>query len=81
LYEESNAYSKNILFHVMNIILLGSPDAQSKAFRKVLVDEHIVDQRWEQYMDTLNSDWSGYTIFVSDFCFILFTANDHLSLL
>ncbi|KAG1762584.1 hypothetical protein EDD22DRAFT_952979 [Suillus occidentalis] len=63
LYEESNAYSKNILFHVMNFILLGSPDAQSKVFRKVLVDEHIVDQRWEQYMDKLNSDWNEYTIF------------------
>ncbi|KAG1737411.1 hypothetical protein EDB19DRAFT_1637011 [Suillus lakei] len=63
LYEEPNAYSKNILFHIMNFILLGSPDAQSKAFRKILVDGNIVDQRWEQYMDKLNSEWNGYTIF------------------
>jgi hypothetical protein len=81
LYEKSDAHSKNILFHVMNIILLGTLDAQSKAFRKILVDESIVDQQWEQYMDKLNSDWNGYTIFVSYFCFILFTANDYLSLL
>jgi hypothetical protein len=29
LYEESNAYSKNILFHLMNIILLGSHEYYS----------------------------------------------------
>ncbi|KAG2030680.1 hypothetical protein BDR03DRAFT_1016879 [Suillus americanus] len=63
LYGESDASSKNMLFRAMNIILFGSPDAQSRAFHKILVDESIVDARWKQYMDKLNSDWNGYTIF------------------
>jgi hypothetical protein len=71
LYGESNDYSKNIIFRVMNVVLFGSPDAQSKAFHKILVDGAIVDSRWKQYMDKLNSDWNGYTIFVSCCCFIL----------
>ncbi|KAG1850191.1 hypothetical protein F4604DRAFT_1934640 [Suillus subluteus] len=29
----------------------------------ILVDQDIVDARWKQYMDKLNSDWNGYTIF------------------
>ncbi|KAG1899518.1 uncharacterized protein F5891DRAFT_1189661 [Suillus fuscotomentosus] len=36
---------------------------ESKAFHKVWVDGRIVHARWEQYMDKLNSDWNGYTIF------------------
>lgn len=63
LYGESNDYSKTIIFRFMNVVLFGSPDAQSKAFHKILVDERIVDSRWKQYMDKLNSDWNGYTIF------------------
>lgn len=47
----------------MNVVLFGSPDVQSKAFHKILVDERIVDSRWKQYMDKLSSDWNGYTIF------------------
>ncbi|KAG1844496.1 hypothetical protein F4604DRAFT_1821522 [Suillus subluteus] len=43
----------------------GQPGARldSRAFRKILVDQDIVDARWKQYMDKLNSDWNGYTIF------------------
>ncbi|KAG1838047.1 hypothetical protein C8R48DRAFT_791482, partial [Suillus tomentosus] len=62
LYGESDA-SKNMLFRAMNVILFGSPDAQSRAFHKILVDQNIVDARWKQYIDKLNSDWNGYTIF------------------
>jgi hypothetical protein len=71
LYGESKDYSKKIIFRVMNVVLFGSPDGQSKAFHKILVDGMIVDSRWKQYMDKLNSDWNGYTIFVSCCCFIL----------
>ncbi|KAG1859589.1 hypothetical protein DFJ58DRAFT_682285 [Suillus subalutaceus] len=63
LYGESDASSKNMLFRAMNVILFGSPDAQSRAFHKILVDLDIVEARWKQYMDKLNSDWNGYTIF------------------
>ncbi|KAG2091844.1 uncharacterized protein F5147DRAFT_619830 [Suillus discolor] len=62
LYGESDA-SKNMLFRAMNVILFGSPDAQSRAFHRILVDQKIVDVRWKQYIDKLNSDWNGYTIF------------------
>lgn len=62
LYGESDA-SKNMLFRAMNVILFGSPDAQSRAFHKILVDQNIVDARWKQYIDKLNSDWNRYTIF------------------
>ncbi|KAG2151268.1 uncharacterized protein EDB93DRAFT_1249465 [Suillus bovinus] len=61
--EESNTTSKTTLFRAMNVIFFGSPDAQSRAFHKILVDGNIVDARWKQYIDKLNSDWNGYTIF------------------
>lgn len=63
LYGESDASSKNMIFRAMNAILFGSPGAQSRAFHKILVDRRIINARWKQYMDKLNSDWNGYTIF------------------
>ncbi|KAG2091846.1 uncharacterized protein F5147DRAFT_840739 [Suillus discolor] len=62
LYEKSNT-SQSMFFCALNVIFFGSPDAQSRAFHKILVDRKIIDVRWKQYMDKLNSDWNGYTIF------------------
>lgn len=63
LYGESDVSSKTILFPVMNVILFGSPDDQSSAFHKILVDRDIIEARWRQYIDRLNSDWNGSTIY------------------
>jgi hypothetical protein len=49
----------------MNVILFGSPDAQSKALRKIWVDYTIVQRRWKNFINRLNNEWNGYTIFVS----------------
>ncbi|KAG1878623.1 hypothetical protein C8R48DRAFT_687549 [Suillus tomentosus] len=60
LYGKSDA-PKNKLSRAINAMI--GRWQESKAFHKVWVDGRIVHTRWEQYMDKLNSDWNGYTIF------------------
>jgi len=47
----------------MNLVLFGSPDAHSKAIHGIWVDQTIVQPRWKNFIDRLNSEWNGYTIF------------------
>jgi hypothetical protein len=63
LYGDSNTRSNNILLRVMNFILFGSPNAHNKALQKIWVDSTIVQPRWKNFIDRLNSEWNGYTIF------------------
>ncbi|KAG1719828.1 hypothetical protein EDB19DRAFT_1860582 [Suillus lakei] len=62
LYGEYDTRSKKII-RVMNVILFGSPDVQSKAIRTIWVDETIVHPRWKDFTDRLTTEWNGYTIF------------------
>jgi hypothetical protein len=48
----------------MNFILFGSPDAHSEALHRIWVDETIVQPRWKNFIDRLNAEWNGYTVFV-----------------
>ena len=50
----------------MNFVLFGSPDGKSKAIHGIWVDDTIVEPRWKSFIDKLNSEWNGYTIFVSN---------------
>lgn len=80
LYGDPNARPKNMIIRVMNIILFGSPYAHSKALHRIWVDETILQPRWKNFIDRLNGEWSGYTIFVSRaFLHIVNAINDHLS--
>ncbi|KAG1894915.1 uncharacterized protein F5891DRAFT_699865 [Suillus fuscotomentosus] len=63
LYGDSVPHPKSVLFRVMNVILFGSPDAQSKALHKIWVDYTIVQRRWKNFINRLNNEWNGYTIF------------------
>ncbi|KAG2131682.1 hypothetical protein DEU56DRAFT_454610 [Suillus clintonianus] len=63
LYGDSNTPSNNILLRVMNVILFGSPDAHNKALQKIWVDSTIVQPRWKNFINRLNSEWNGFTIF------------------
>ncbi|KAG1733752.1 hypothetical protein EDB19DRAFT_1911469 [Suillus lakei] len=63
LYGDSIHRPKSVLFRVMNIVLFGSPDAHSKALHKIWVDYTIVQRRWKNFINRLNSEWNGYTIF------------------
>ncbi|KAG2139270.1 hypothetical protein DEU56DRAFT_912107 [Suillus clintonianus] len=63
LYGEYDTCSKKIILRVMNVILFGSPDAQSKAIHRIWVDETIVQPRWKNFIDRLTTEWNGYTIF------------------
>ncbi|KAG1740186.1 uncharacterized protein EDB91DRAFT_1133546 [Suillus paluster] len=63
LYRDSIIYSKNILLRVMNVILFGTPDAHNKALHKIWVDHIVVQPRWKNFINRLNSEWNGYTIF------------------
>ena len=66
LYGDLDAPRKSIILRVMNFVLFGSPDAKSKAVRRIWVDDTIVQPRWKNFIDKLNSEWNGYTIFVSN---------------
>ncbi|OAX33708.1 hypothetical protein K503DRAFT_775307 [Rhizopogon vinicolor AM-OR11-026] len=63
LYENPESRQKNFILRVMNLILFGSPDAYSKAIHGIWVDRTIVQPRWKNFIDRLNSEWNGYTIF------------------
>lgn len=63
LYGEHDTRSKKIILRVMNVILFGSPDAQSRAIHRIWVDETIVQPRWKDFIDRLTTEWNGYTIF------------------
>lgn len=65
LYGDPNSRSNNVLLRVMNFVLFGSPNAHNKALQKIWVDLTIVQPRWKNFIDRLNSEWNGYTIFVS----------------
>jgi hypothetical protein len=65
LYGEHDTRSKKIILRIMNVILFGSPDAQSRAIHMIWVDETIVQPRWKNFIDRLTTEWNGYTIFVS----------------
>ncbi|KAG2106115.1 hypothetical protein BD769DRAFT_1393244 [Suillus cothurnatus] len=47
LYGEHDTRSKKIILRIMNVILFGSPDAQSKKIHMIWVDETIVQPRWK----------------------------------
>ncbi|KAG2757638.1 hypothetical protein P692DRAFT_20824463 [Suillus brevipes Sb2] len=63
LYGDPNSRSNNVLLRVMNFVLFGSPNAHYKALQKIWVDSTIVQPRWKNFIDRLNSEWNGYTIF------------------
>lgn len=63
LYGDTNTRSNNILLRVMNFILFGSPNAYNKVLRKIWVDSTIVQPRWKNFINRLNNEWNGYTIF------------------
>ncbi|KAG2034509.1 hypothetical protein BDR03DRAFT_900965 [Suillus americanus] len=63
LYRESITRPKRIFLRLMNVMLFGSPDAQSKALHRIWVDDTIVQPRWKNFIDRLTTEWNGYTIF------------------
>ncbi|KAG1894917.1 uncharacterized protein F5891DRAFT_1060440 [Suillus fuscotomentosus] len=63
LYVDYIPPPKSILFRVINVILFGAPGAQSKALHKIWVDCTIVQRRWESFINRLNSEWKGYSVF------------------
>ncbi|KAG1841630.1 hypothetical protein C8R48DRAFT_55612 [Suillus tomentosus] len=63
LYGEHDTRSNKIILCIMNVILFGSPVAQSKAIHRIWVDETIVQPRWKDFIDRMTTEWNGYTIF------------------
>ncbi|KAG1879054.1 hypothetical protein F4604DRAFT_1923207 [Suillus subluteus] len=62
LYGKPNALPKCIR-RFMTFTLFGSFDAQSKAIYKIWVDKTVVQPRWKNFIDTLTTEWNGYTIY------------------
>ncbi|KAG2135052.1 hypothetical protein BD769DRAFT_449254 [Suillus cothurnatus] len=62
LYGKPNTLPKWIR-RFINFSLFGSFDAQSEAVHKIWVDKTIVQPRWKNFIDTLTTEWNGYTIY------------------
>ncbi|KAG2029943.1 hypothetical protein BDR03DRAFT_1017727 [Suillus americanus] len=62
-YSDSNLGPKSILFRIINDVLFRSPDARSHALHKTWVDYAIVQRHWKNFINRLNSEWNGYTMF------------------
>ncbi|KAG1908899.1 uncharacterized protein F5891DRAFT_32125 [Suillus fuscotomentosus] len=63
LYGEHDTRSNKPILYIMNVILFGSPVAQSRAIHRIWVDETIVQPRWKDFIDRMTTEWNGYTIF------------------
>ncbi|KAG1822485.1 uncharacterized protein BJ212DRAFT_1296539 [Suillus subaureus] len=62
LYGKPNALLKWIL-RFIKFALFGSFDAQSEAIHRIWVDKTIIQLQWKNFIDTLTSEWNGYTIY------------------
>ncbi|KAG0698961.1 hypothetical protein DFH29DRAFT_1070902 [Suillus ampliporus] len=62
LHREAYLTDRETGAKVLPRVLFGSPDAHSKALHKIWVDHTIVQPRWKNFINRLNSEWNGYTI-------------------
>ena len=55
----------HILFKVVNLFLLGSPNEHALRLQRVWVDDIINQPRWKDFVTRLTTELARYTIFVS----------------
>jgi hypothetical protein len=56
---------KVLLISVLDVALFGSLQSHRKSIDRVWVDGTVVVTRWKNFIDSLNKEWSQFTVFVS----------------
>ena len=62
---EQQIWNRSILFQVVNVFLLGSPNEHAVRLQRVWVDGIIILPRWKSFIDRLTAELDRYPIFVS----------------
>ena len=57
------------LVYFLNIALFGSLKSHKQSIDRVWVDDTVVATRWRNFFDNLKAEWTGFTVFVSQFSF------------
>ena len=50
---------------IADLFLFGGPSKYLKTLRSVWVDHTVIQPRWRAFIDALNAEWAGFTIYVS----------------
>jgi len=58
--------NKAFLPRLLNIVLFGSLRSHRRSIDRVWVDHRLVVIRWKYFIDRLNTEWSSFTVFVSE---------------
>ncbi|KAH7890171.1 hypothetical protein F5I97DRAFT_1850702 [Phlebopus sp. FC_14] len=61
--DEGNQPQLSSLIRVLDPILFGAPSAHVKQLRRIWVDRTINALRWRSFIDTLFTEWNGFTIY------------------
>ena len=59
-------WNRGIVFNMVNVFLLGSPNEHAVRLQRVWVDGTIILPRWKDFVNRLTTELGRYPIFVSD---------------
>ncbi|KAH7921699.1 hypothetical protein BV22DRAFT_1121988 [Leucogyrophana mollusca] len=63
IYKQGPEQPNSILFRFLNPFLFGGPAVHSRGLRGIWVDKIINAPRWKAFINQLNSEWNGFTIY------------------
>ena len=56
---------ETLIFRLSNLILWNAPQKHHRRIRRVWVDETINAPRWKDFITRQNTEWMGFTLYVS----------------
>ncbi|KAH7914555.1 hypothetical protein BJ138DRAFT_1143694 [Hygrophoropsis aurantiaca] len=63
VYEASPTDQHSMLLRMINPILFGAPLLHTKGLQGIWVDRMVNAPRWKTFINKLNSEWNGFTIY------------------
>ncbi|KAH7923791.1 hypothetical protein BV22DRAFT_1130364 [Leucogyrophana mollusca] len=63
IYDQNLNERKSIFLRLLNPILFGAPSIHTHGLRRIWVDRTVNAPRWKNFINKLNSEWSGFTIY------------------
>lgn len=79
IYYKEGHERETLIFRLLNLILWYGPRKHYKRVQRVWVDEIINAPRWKDFINQLDNEWLGFTIYVSAW-YILSAIEDLASL-
>lgn len=55
----------SLLLRIIDWFLFGTPSRHSAALKSVWVDQTLNQPRWRAFITAVNTEWTGFTIYVS----------------